>query len=149
MRAVIQRVSSARVHVAERAVGQISAGLLVFAAVERGDEARDIEYIVRKIKDLRIFEDEAGKMNGSITDTGGSLLVVSQFTLCGDCRKGRRPSFDSAEAPAVARPLYESLVTALRASDLTVETGEFQAHMRVELVNDGPVTVMLDSRQRW
>jgi D-tyrosyl-tRNA(Tyr) deacylase len=149
MRAVIQRVSSARVHVAERAVGQIGAGLLVFAAVERGDEARDIEYIAGKIKDLRIFEDETGKMNCSVGDARGSLLVVSQFTLCGDCRKGRRPSFDEAEAPAAAKPLYERLVAALRASDLTVETGEFQAHMHVELVNDGPVTLMLDSRRRW
>ena len=149
MRAVLQRVTSARVNVDGRTVGQIAAGLLVFAGVERGDGPEDIKYIAGKIKDLRIFEDEVGKMNRSVAEVGGAVLVVSQFTLCGDCRKGRRPSFDDAEAPAVAKPLYESLVAGLRALDLKVETGEFQAHMDVELVNDGPVTLMLDSRRRW
>jgi D-aminoacyl-tRNA deacylase len=149
MRAVVQRVLSARVHVDRRTVGQIAAGLLVFAAVERGDGPQDIKYIAGKIKDLRIFEDEAGKMNCSVVEARGAVLVVSQFTLCGDCRKGRRPAFDEAEAPAIARPLYESLVADLRAFHLKVETGEFQAHMQVELVNDGPVTLMLDSRRRW
>ena len=149
MRAVLQRVTSARVQVDGRTVGQIGAGLLVLAAVERGDGPEDIKYTAGKIKDLRIFEDEAGKMNRSVAEAGGAVLVVSQFTLCGDCRKGRRPSFDDAEAPAVAKPLYESLVAALRALDLNVETGEFQAHMDVELVNDGPVTLMIDSRRRW
>jgi D-tyrosyl-tRNA(Tyr) deacylase len=149
MRAVLQRVASARVNVDGRTVGQIAAGLLVFAAVERGDGPEDIKYIAGKIRDLRIFEDEVGKMNRSIAEAGGAVLVVSQFTLCGDSRKGRRPSFDDAEAPAVAKPLYESLVAGLRALDLKVETGEFQAHMQVELVNDGPVTLMLDSRRRW
>jgi D-tyrosyl-tRNA(Tyr) deacylase len=149
MRSVLQRVTSARVNVDGRVVGQISAGLLVFAAVERGDGADDIQYTAGKIKELRIFEDESGKMNRSIAEAGGAVLVVSQFTLCGDCRKGRRPSFDVAEPPAGAKPLYERLVAALRALDLKVETGEFQAHMDVELVNDGPVTLMLDSRRRW
>jgi D-tyrosyl-tRNA(Tyr) deacylase len=149
MRAVLQRVTSARVKVDGRTVGQIGAGLLVFAAVERGDGPEDIKYTAGKIKDLRIFEDEAGKMNRSIAEAGGAVLVVSQFTLCGDCRKGRRPSFDDAEAPASAKPLYESLVAGLRALDLKIETGEFQANMDVELVNDGPVTLMLDSRRRW
>jgi D-aminoacyl-tRNA deacylase len=149
MRAVLQRVASARVNVDGRTVGEIAAGLLVFAAVERGDGPEDIKYTAGKIKDLRIFEDEVGKMNRSVAEAGGAVLVVSQFTLCGDCRKGRRPSFDDAEAPAIAKPLYESLVAGLRALDLKVETGEFQAHMHVELVNDGPVTLMLDSRRRW
>jgi D-aminoacyl-tRNA deacylase len=149
MRAVVQRVSSARVHVDRRTVGQIAAGLLVFAGVERGDGPQDIKYIAGKIKDLRIFEDEAGKMNRSVVEARGAVLVVSQFTLCGDCRKGRRPAFDEAETPAIAKPLYESLVADLRAFHLKVETGEFQAHMQVELVNDGPVTLMLDSRRRW
>jgi D-tyrosyl-tRNA(Tyr) deacylase len=149
VRAVVQRVSSARVRVDEHITGEIERGLLIFAGVERGDGPDDVEYIAGKIKDLRIFEDDAGKMNVSIVGNGGALLVVSQFTLCGDCRKGRRPSFDDAEAPAAAKPLYESLVAALRAHHLTVRTGEFQAHMHVELVNDGPVTLMLDSRKRW
>ena len=149
MRAVLQRVTSARVTVDGRTVGEIGAGLLVFAAVERGDGPDDIKYTAGKIKDLRIFEDEVGKMNRSVAEAGGAVLVVSQFTLCGDCRKGRRPSFDDAEAPAVARPLFESLVAGLRALELKVETGEFQAHMDVELVNDGPVTLMIDSRRRW
>jgi D-tyrosyl-tRNA(Tyr) deacylase len=149
MRAILQRVTSARVNVDGRTVGEIAAGLLVFAAVERGDGPEDIKYTAGKIKDLRIFEDEVGKMNRSVAEAGGAVLVVSQFTLCGDCRKGRRPSFDDAEAPAIAKPLYESLVAGLRALDLKVETGEFRAHMIVELVNDGPVTLMLDSRRRW
>ena len=121
----------------------------MFAGVERGDGPDDVKYIAGKIRDLRIFEDEAGKMNRSLVESDAAVLVVSQFTLCGDCRKGRRPSFDGAEAPAAAKPLYESLVAELRAANLTTQTGEFQAHMDVELVNDGPVTLMLDSRRRW
>src|SRR4030095_11607090 len=124
-------------------------GLLVFAGVEQGDGPDDIKYVAGKVKDLRIFEDDAGKMNLSVVDAGGAVLVVSQFTLCGDCRKGRRPSFDAAEAPATARPLYEALVAELRSLGLRVETGEFQADMDVQLPNDGPVTLMLDSRKRW
>ena len=149
MRAVVQRVTHARVRVDGRIVGEIDRGLLVFAGVEKDDGADDVAYIAGKVNDLRIFEDAAGKMNVSVGDAGGSVLVVSQFTLCGDCRRGRRPAFDAAETPAVARPLYEGLVAALRASNCKVETGEFQAHMDVELTNDGPVTILLDSRRRW
>lgn len=149
MRAVVQRVSSARVRVDERVVGEIGPGLLVFAGVEQGDGENDLRYIAGKIRDLRIFEDNAGKMNRAVGESGGSILVVSQFTLCGDCRRGRRPSFDEAAAPDVARPLYEELVRELQRSIQHVETGEFQAHMQVELVNDGPVTMLLDSRRRF
>jgi D-tyrosyl-tRNA(Tyr) deacylase len=149
MRAVVQRVSSARVHVQGHLVGSIGGGLLVFAGVEQGDGPEDIKYIAGKVKDLRIFEDAAGKMNLSVAEVNGAVLAVSQFTLCGDCRRGRRPSFDAAAPPGDAKPLYEGLVSELRALSLTVETGEFQAHMRVELVNDGPVTILLDSRRRW
>ena len=149
MRAVVQRVSSARVRAGERITGEIGRGLLVFAAVEEGDRAEDVKYIAGKVRDLRVFEDAEEKMNRSVADTGGALLVVSQFTLCGDCRKGRRPSFDAAAAPDVARPIYEELVRELRTGGLQVETGEFQAHMLVEIVNDGPVTILLDSRRRW
>jgi D-tyrosyl-tRNA(Tyr) deacylase len=149
MRAVVQRVTFARVRVDDRTVGEIGRGLLVFAGVEKGDGADDIAYIAGKVRDLRIFEDAAGKMNLSVEEADGAVLAISQFTLCGDCRKGRRPSFDAAESPAAAKPLYEGLVAALRAWHLKVETGEFQAHMHVELANDGPVTILLDSRRRW
>ena len=149
MRAVVQRVVFARVRIDGRVVGEIGPGLLVFAGVEKGDGPGDVAYIAGKVNGLRIFEDAAGKMNASIGETGGAALVVSQFTLCGDCRRGRRPSFDEAESPAVARPLYEDLVSALRNLNVTVATGEFQAHMDVELTNDGPVTILLDSRRRW
>jgi D-tyrosyl-tRNA(Tyr) deacylase len=137
------------VRVGDRTTGEIGRGLLVFVGVERGDGPDDVTYIAGKIRDLRIFEDDAGKMNRSLVESDGAVLVVSQFTLCGDCRKGRRPSFDDAETPVVAKPIYESLVAELRAANLTTQTGEFQAHMDVELVNDGPVTLMLDSRRRW
>jgi len=149
MRDVVQRVSSARVRVDERITGQIGRGLLVFAGVEEGDGPDDVKYVAGKVRNLRIFEDAEQKMNQSVADAGGALLVVSQFTLCGDCRKGRRPSFDAAASPAAARPIYEELVRELRLAPLRVETGEFQAHMQVELVNDGPVTILLDSRRRW
>jgi len=149
MRAVIQRVATARVRVDDRIVGEIGPGLLVLAGVERGDQTDDIKYIAGKVKDLRIFEDSAGKMNLSVADVQGAVLAVSQFTLCGDARRGRRPSFDDAETPAAARPLYGAFLDELRALNLRVETGEFQAHMQVELVNDGPVTLLLDSRRRW
>jgi D-tyrosyl-tRNA(Tyr) deacylase len=130
-------------------VGEIARGLLVFAGVEKTDGAGDVSYIAGKVRDLRIFEDAEGKMNLPLADAGGAVLVVSQFTLCGDCRRGRRPSFDEAAAPEAARPIYEQLIAALRAAQLKVATGEFQAHMRVELVNDGPVTILLDSRRRF
>jgi D-tyrosyl-tRNA(Tyr) deacylase len=149
MRAVVQRVTFARVRVDDRTVGEIGRGLLVFAGVEKGDGAGDIAYIAGKVRDLRVFEDAAGKMNLSVEEADGAVLAISQFTLCGDCRKGRRPSFDAAESPAAAKPLYDGLVAALRQLNLTVETGEFQAHMQVELANDGPVTILLDSRRRW
>jgi len=149
LRAVVQRVTFARVRVDGRTVGEIGRGLLVFAGVEKGDGPDDIKYVAGKVSGLRIFEDDAGKMNVSLGEAGGSVLAVSQFTLCGDCRKGRRPSFDDAEAPALARPIYEALVRELRELNLKVETGEFQAHMEVELANDGPVTILLDSRRRW
>jgi D-tyrosyl-tRNA(Tyr) deacylase len=149
MRAVVQRVSSASVAVGDRTVGRIDRGLLVLLGVENEDGPSDVQYIAGKIGDLRIFEDDAHHMNRSVQEAGGSVLVVSQFTLAGDCRKGRRPSFDAAAAPAVAKPLYEDVVRELRANGLQVETGEFKAMMQVSLVNDGPVTLLLDSRKRF
>ena len=149
MRAVVQRVTSACVRVDGRVIGEIGRGLLVFAGVEKGDDAEDIAYVAAKVSDLRVFEDAAGRMNLSIREAGGAVLVVSQFTLCGDCRRGRRPSFDDAESPAAAKVMYEGLIDVLRARDVRVETGEFQANMAVELINDGPVTMLLDSRRRW
>lgn len=147
MRAVVQRVASAAVTVDGRTVGSIDRGLLVLVGVEQGDGPADAQYVAGKIRDLRVFEDDARHMNRSVTDVGGSVLVVSQFTLAADCRKGRRPSFDGAAAPQVAKPLYEEVVRLLRDDGLRVETGEFQAMMRVALVNDGPVTLLLDSRK--
>lgn len=147
MRAVVQRVTSARVRVGARTVGEIGHGLLVFVGVADDDEPADVQYLVSKVRDLRIFDDDAGKMNRTVLETGGGVLVVSQFTLCGDARKGRRPSFDAAAPPTLARALYEDVVRDLRASGLTVSTGEFQARMAIELVNDGPVTILLDSKK--
>ena len=149
MRAVLQRVSSARVTIGSREVSAIDRGMLALVGVERGDAAADVEYIATKIKDVRIFEDEHGKMNRSIEEVAGAVLVVSQFTLSGDVRKGRRPSFDDAAPPEMAKPLYESVVLALRDAGLPVATGVFQAMMQVSLVNDGPVTLLLDSRKRF
>ena len=149
MRAVVQRVSSASVTVADRTVGAIDHGLLVLVGVEREDGPADVEYIAGKIGDLRVFDDGQHHMNRSVADVGGSVLVVSQFTLAADCRKGRRPSLDGAAAPDVARPLYEDVVRQLGARGLRVATGEFQAAMCVALVNDGPVTLLLDSRRRF
>src|SRR3954452_10669495 len=147
MRAVVQRVRSATVSVEGRALGRIGAGLLVFLGVARNDGADDVQYVAAKVRELRIFADSEGRMNRSVTDTGGEVLLVSQFTLVGDCRKGRRPAFDDAAPPALAEALYEDVVRVLRESGLTVGTGQFQAHMTVELVNDGPVTMLLDSRR--
>ena len=155
MRAVVQRVSSARVIVDDRVVGEIGTGLLALIGVEKEDGSRDVEYTATKIRDLRIFADPATSlgasthMNRSVVDVGGSVLVVSQFTLAGDVRRGRRPSFDDAATPEVARALYEDVVRELRRSGLTVATGEFQAMMRVQLENDGPVTILIDSRRRF
>jgi len=147
MRAVVQRVTSARVTVDDRVTGEIGVGLLVLVGVEQGDGPADVQYISSKIRDLRIFPDDAGKMNLSVLDRQGGVLVVSQFTLAGDARNGRRPSFASAAAPQIAKDLYEDVVRELSASGLTVATGEFQAMMQVALVNDGPVTILLDSRK--
>jgi D-aminoacyl-tRNA deacylase len=152
VRAVIQRVSSASVEVEGAIVGCIDRGLLVLLGVEKDDGPEDVRYMANKVRELRIFEDAADlspHLNRSVQDVGGGVLVVSQFTLAGDCRKGRRPSFDVAAPPAIARPLYEDVVRELRASGLTVATGEFQARMRVALVNDGPVTLLVDSRKRF
>ncbi len=147
MRAVIQRVQSASVCVDGRMTGKIDRGLLVLVGVGKGDGEKDIAYMVSKLPDLRIFEDASGKFNLSLREAGGGMLVVSQFTLYGDCRKGRRPSFTDAAEPAEAKKLYEQLVFKLREQGTPVETGEFQAKMEVHLVNDGPVTILLDSRQ--
>ena len=154
MRAVVQRVASASVTIGDRVSGAIGRGLLLFVGVEKGDTQRDVDYIVAKTRDLRIFEDEGDaegrkRMNRSVVDVGGSVLVVSQFTLAGDVRRGRRPSFDDAAPPEVARALYETVVRQLRDTGLTVEIGEFQAMMRVQLENDGPVTILIDSRRRF
>jgi D-tyrosyl-tRNA(Tyr) deacylase len=148
MRTVIQRVTSAKVEVEGRIVGQIGTGLLILLGVAKGDTTADADYLASKLPELRIFSDAEGKMNLSLRDVGGSLLAVSQFTLYGDCRKGRRPGFDAAAAPADARTLYEYFVSAIRASGVPVETGIFQADMAVTLTNDGPVTLLLDSPVR-
>jgi D-tyrosyl-tRNA(Tyr) deacylase len=147
MRAVVQRVRNARVQVGDRVVGEIGPGLLVLVGVAAEDGPADVQYVAAKVRELRIFGDDAGRMNRSVEECGGAVLVVSQFTLVGDVRRGRRPSFDAAAPPAVAEALYEDLVRQLRAGGLTVATGEFQAQMAVELVNDGPVTILLDSRK--
>ncbi len=145
MRAVVQRVSAASVTVEGRKVGTIGPGLLVLLGVARGDTEKDGEYLAEKLAGLRIFEDEEEKMNRSVAQIGGSILLVSQFTLYGDVRHGRRPSFTQAAPPEEANRLYEDLAQKLREKGLTVETGQFQAHMEVSLVNDGPVTILLDS----
>jgi D-tyrosyl-tRNA(Tyr) deacylase len=152
VRAVVQRVSSASVTVEGATVGQIGPGLVVLVGVDRDDGPADVVYVANKVRELRVFDDpgdSARHLNRSVRDAGGSVLVVSQFTLSGDCRKGRRPSFDEAAPPAVARPLYEDVVRTLRDAGLTVATGEFQAMMQVSLVNDGPVTLLLDSKKRF
>jgi D-tyrosyl-tRNA(Tyr) deacylase len=150
VRAVVQRVSRASVRVGDRVTGEIARGLLVFVGVGQGDTQADVQYLAAKIRDVRVFESDAGKpMDRSVADVGGGVLVVSQFTLYGDVRKGRRPSFDAAAPPESARALYEDLVRELRAVPLLVATGEFQAMMDVELVNDGPVTILIDSKRQF
>ena len=147
MKAVIQRVTRASVEVDGKIVGQIRNGLVVLLGVAKGDTDTDLIYLAEKIPALRIFSDEAGKMNRSLAETGGGLLAISQFTLLGDTRKGRRPGFDQAADQAIAKRFFEQFVETLRkTTDLTIETGVFGAHMKVELVNDGPVTFVLDSR---
>jgi D-tyrosyl-tRNA(Tyr) deacylase len=149
MRAVVQRVSRAQVTVGEEVVGKIGPGVLVLLGVAKSDTPADAEYLAEKITGLRIFEDENGKMNLSLSETGGAVLAVSQFTLYGDVRKGKRPSFDEAAQPKLAREHYEHFVSKIREAGLTCETGRFQAMMQVELVNDGPVTILLDSSRAF
>jgi len=149
MRAVVQRVSSASVTVEGRVVGEIGAGLLVLLGVAAGDERADAEYLAEKIAGLRIFEDADGKMNRSVTESGGAVLAVSQFTLYGDVRRGRRPSLDEAARPERARELYEHFVAEIERHGLRCATGEFQAMMAVALVNQGPVTILLDSAKAF
>jgi len=145
MRAVVQRVTTGSVEVDGAVVGAIGTGLLVLLGVARTDSEKDADFLARKIVNLRIFADADGKMNLSVLEAGGALLVVSQFTLYGDCRKGRRPGFDAAAPAEVARALYESFVAAARLTGVHVEAGVFQAHMAVSLVNDGPVTLLVES----
>ena len=149
MRAVVQRVKSASVSVEDKLVSEIGAGVLIFLGVAHEDTATEIEYIANKVANLRIFEDEEGKMNRSLLEMGGAALVVSQFTLYGDCRKGRRPSFIKAARPELANALYEEFITALEQQNIPTRGGTFQAMMDVELVNDGPVTILLDSDKNF
>ncbi|HLZ35113.1 MAG TPA: D-aminoacyl-tRNA deacylase [Nitrospira sp.] len=146
MKAVIQRVTRASIEVEGCVVGQIGEGLLVLLAVAKGDVESDCRFLVDKLRSLRIFSDEAGKMNRSLTDVGGSVLLVSQFTLLANTRNGRRPSFEEAAPPEEAKRWYERVASDLKAQGTAVETGVFAAHMKVELLNDGPVTIVLDSR---
>lgn len=149
MRAVIQRVRQARVLVDGSAVGEISTGLLALIGVAGDDGPADVAYVAGKIRELRVFEDEDGRMNRALADVGGSVLAVSQFTLYGDCRKGRRPSFDRAAPAEAGRVLFDAVVGALREAGVPVATGTYRAHMEVELVNDGPVTILVDSRREF
>ena len=145
MRAVVQRVTAASVTVGDETIGRIGAGLLILLGVAAEDTQRDVIWLAGKVAGLRVFEDPGGRMNLALNDVGGSVLVVSQFTLLGDCRKGRRPSFVAAAPPEKADQLYQSFVAELRGSGVSVETGRFRAEMQVQLVNDGPVTLLLDS----
>ena len=147
MRAVIQRVTQAEVRVADEIVGAIGRGFLVLLGVGVGDTRDDVILLAQKVIGLRVFEDEAGKMNLALADVGGAVLAVSQFTLYGDCRKGRRPSFIEAAPPELAKRLYEEFIAELRGQGISVATGRFQADMQVSLTNDGPVTLLLDSRK--
>ncbi|MBC7910147.1 MAG: D-tyrosyl-tRNA(Tyr) deacylase [Pyrinomonadaceae bacterium] len=147
MRAVLQRVTRASVKVENETVGEIGAGLLVLLGITHDDTTRDADYLLEKIINLRIFDDDRGHMNLSLAETGGAMLVVSQFTLYGDARRGRRPSYSDAAPPELAEPLYENFVTQARQHVQQVATGSFRRMMQVELVNDGPVTILLDSRK--
>ena len=149
MRAVVQRVSRAQVRINGRISGEIGLGLLVLLGVSRDDNEADVDYLAQKIAGLRIFEDDAGKMNRSVVEVGGSVLAVSQFTLYGDVRRGKRPSFDDAAPPDQARRLYELLVQRIQAAGLDCQTGRFQEKMQVELVNEGPITILLDSKKAF
>ena len=149
MRAVVQRISHSKVTVDERVTGEAKKGLLVLLGVTHDDTSKDVDYMVDKVVNLRIFEDENDKMNLSLKDLDGEIMAVSQFTLYGDCRRGRRPSFTDAARPEIANPLYEEFVEKIRKQGITVGTGEFGAHMMVELVNDGPVTILLESKKAF
>jgi D-tyrosyl-tRNA(Tyr) deacylase len=149
MRAVVQRVARAEVSVAGQSTGAIERGFVVLLGVSAGDTHEDALYLAQKIAGLRVFEDDVGKMNRGLAEVGGKMLVVSQFTLLGDCRKGRRPSFDKAAPPEIARELYEAFVAAVGSLGIETATGRFQEHMLVELANEGPVTLLLDSRREF
>lgn len=149
MRSVVQRVSKAAVSVDKQVIGEIQTGLLAFIGIGKEDEQQDVQWLAEKIIGLRIFEDEEGKMNLSLPEVKGDLLLVSQFTLFGDCRKGKRPSFSDAASPETAGALFDELVRTIREKGLRVETGKFQADMEVTLVNQGPVTILLDSKKNF
>lgn len=149
MRACVQRVSQASVTVEREVISQINVGFLVLVGVERGDTEQDARYLSDKLFGLRVFDDDDGKMNRSIADVDGAMLIVSQFTLCGDVRKGRRPSFIDAAEPEEGERLYELLVEQIRNAGIDVQMGRFRTHMDVSLINDGPVTILIDSRKRW
>ncbi|WP_313164171.1 D-aminoacyl-tRNA deacylase [Sedimentibacter sp.] len=147
MRAVVQRVKRANVTVDNKVIGEINHGILLLLGVEGDDDEKDLEYMCDKVPNLRIFEDENGKMNKSLLDVGGSILVISQFTLLGDARKGRRPSFTEAAQPDKAIPMYTKFISSMKEKNIFTQEGEFGADMQVELVNDGPVTILLDSKK--
>lgn len=149
MRAVVQRVTSSKVIVEENVIGSINKGLNILIGISKDDTEEDLLYIKEKVINLRIFEDEADKMNLSVLDVKGEILVISQFTLYGDCRKGRRPNFMEAEGGEKAKALYERFVELLKESNLKIETGEFGAHMKVDIQNDGPVTLIVDSKKKF
>ena len=147
MRAVVQRVKSAKVKVNEETIGSIDHGILLLLGIEESDDDKDLEFMIEKVPNLRIFEDENGKMNKSLLDVDGSILVISQFTLLGDARKGRRPSFIAAAQPDKAIPMYEKYISKMKEKNIVTKSGEFGADMQVELINDGPVTILLDSKK--